>query len=56
MSVTGVGGEVDSAKYRGGCGSVVESGNGHESGVVVEVRHHAYLQLIFGLGLLEVKL
>ena len=56
MSVTGVGGEVDSAEYRGGCGSVVKSGNGYEGIVVVEVRHYSHQKLIFGLCLLEIEL
>ena len=36
------------------CAAVVNGGNGSEGGGVVEVGHHTYFELVFGLRLLDI--
>ena len=50
-----VGGEVDCAEHEGGGGGVVEGGDRHKCAGVGEAGHHAHLQLVLGLSLLEVE-
>ena len=54
MAGAGVAGEVDGAEYRGGGAGVVDGGHRHEGGGVAQIAHHAHLELVLGLPLLDV--
>ena len=54
VSATGVVGEIDRDMFTA-CGSVVDVSDRYEGAGIAEVGQYPHLQLIFTLGLLEIK-